>query len=287
VLDDDEYVGVSVNGDLDRLIALLTLENEELQAEQAQNRLRELADQIEAKHDRIIKQIEKSVELAVKQAKKQRISKIFGWIGAAIALAVSIAVTILTLGALSPTIGACVSAICGLVAATATMTVQIMNETGAMEKLRNKAAESYMKKNVHLSKEEAKAEFDKKFAIGFGIAQFILAAASFGFSFTGGVGIGVQVLQQVGGALNALVGVGSTVLNWMSTFENKKAAELRAQLKMFQKSYDLVKEQLEQDQDILQEILEQIQTQISNVALLLSARDEVAEEILGNFEAKA
>jgi len=283
----------SVNEDLAQLIALLTLENDEVQAEQVQKRIKSLVDKIQAKHDEVSRKLDESINKAVEQAKSNKRNKILGWLMTALTVIAAVIATVATcgagLGGAALAVGV-VGCVCAGLGAAMSLTMSILNETGGMEKIRTHFAHQYMKDDPSLTESEAKALFDKRFGIGMAIAQGILALGSLGTGIaSAAIGGGktlhaaLRIAQIAVTTANTIVGGVSAGFQWSSLFLNKEAAELQAELKELQAVIDKLNALLETEQDALVKLLQEMQSCLSVITELVEADSQIQEDILGNF----
>jgi hypothetical protein len=114
------------------LLAELNKELGEMAVDFAKEGLKIVKDKKASLNKELAKKIQEAAQKFAEATKKQKGGKIWGWIGAALGVVAAIAVCVLTAGAAAPLV-AC--AVVGLVCALTSLTVQILEETGAMEKM--------------------------------------------------------------------------------------------------------------------------------------------------------
>ena len=291
-LDEAEELA-SFKDDLEALIALLTLDNEEVQAEEIQKRIKSLVDKIKKKCEAVMAKINEAIDKAVQQAKEQKRNRILGWIMAVVSVIAAVVTCVATFGAAAPASAAMIVCAIGCVAGAVLSVGQlILDETGGMEKLAEYFAKKYMEDDPSLTEDEAKAKFNKIWGITMLCIQGAIAVTSLCAGFynlihaakaTAEVASkGLKIMQLSVSLLGVAGGAISTGFNWKSLFTNKEAAELQAELNLLQKFLDIIKEKLEQEQTALQTILQQIQGVLGDMISLMSSEAEVENSIIEN-----
>ena len=179
----DEPV-ITVKVDVARLVALLKMDTDEIQAEEARKQVDMQKGQIAKRNTDRMKKIDKSLAEMDKAARMSIFQKIFGWLTAIVTLVVAIAASVASGGlATGP-----------LLAAVVGIGLQAMNEAGVTEKLAKELTKA-------LEKSMSKHAAAVLSAVIMAAAQIILMLAA------GGVGELAAVkldLVRTGAALGAL-----------------------------------------------------------------------------------
>lgn len=217
--------------------------------------------------DKRMKKIQEVVTKLEKAAKKEQASKVWGWIGAiagfvaaAAVLVVAVAAAVATGGAAAPLVA---FAVMGFLAAATSLTVQILEETGAMEAM----MDATCKARGYNEEQTAKYKRDVRLAItitvavvgligavgsGFGIAKAGLDMATTGMKLFATVS---AILEITEGASS----IGQGVNNWEATDARYAAATAQADSKEFQAWLTKLQLQIDQETEELQQLMEKLQ----------------------------
>ena len=175
---DDYDPKASSSADLERVMLILTHEDQETQGKVSKERIQSLLKQLEAAHKNVLEKLKKALDKAVEVAKAMKRAGIFGWIMKIIMAIAMVAMAILTVGTGSAL------AIAGLTAACLGAGLNIietgLDMGGVKEKHIKKKAEEIRKKNPQMSLAEATAKAEGMWSLGFGITGAVLSLASIG-----------------------------------------------------------------------------------------------------------
>lgn len=183
---------------LDRVIAYMQVENDELMIKLASERLDQNQASLDARHKAQLARIDKQIAEMREEESAETLSKIFKWIGAGIAIAAAaIAATILTIvscGAASPSIGAVIALSVTLVTSLLAATVMTLDAAGVFQDLQEKLTDDYMREGMSRAEAQKAAS---KIIMGITLGAAILnMLVQIGASvFTGGAGAAQAVTQ--------------------------------------------------------------------------------------------
>lgn len=272
--------------DVAKLVMLLKLVTDEMQASEARKRIENQKSEIESRTKERMADIEKSLKEMDKAAAANKRSKIFGWIGVALAAVVAIAACVVTGGlALGPVVGALLA-----------IGFQVANATGAMEKLTEKLAKGLEK--LGMSERASKI-----------LASVIIAVGEIAISIAAGVGADkiaascskLRTMKQVVAAVADLAsttekvvkGVSITASSAMaisglglqadSTVKNFEAGIAGAEATRSEAVLKRLRQMLEESQEELEEILQMLMQGPEAIARLLETDIESLEAIAHNI----
>ena len=289
--------------DLAKLAALVKLDNEKYQLKVKKSCIEQQNSEIEAQSAERRAKLEKTLKDMDKAARMGLFMKIFGWL----MVGLSLLMAGLTCGAAG---GLVVGAVAGAVAAT---TLQILNQTGVMEKLTKAFAEG-LKKNGCPDQlaEILAAVFTALIEIGVGLGASFgsawAAGKSFGKLVKAGVSAGMTLEQATAAAARQTIlrtaemaakamerifkfmpsimkgvewgfkaiGLGSQIASAEISWEyaTSKSEETRAKALLRK-----LMQQQEQLMDEMNEVIEQLMNGDAVVAKLLLGSDQVSNEI--------
>ena len=268
-----------LEANLEKLLSYLQMDNEERQTEMAKDRIEVQKDSIESERKNRTEKINKSLKDMDKAAKSRLASKIFGWLMTALAVVAAVVACVATGGlALGPVIGAGIAIAC-----------QVLNETGAMDKIVEKLAKGL--EGLGMSKQAAQI-----------LAQVLITvaimAASLGAGFAGGGASAVsnaikgaaETMEKVRAAVaivTTIVGTAATINGGISAYNGYEAGMSEADVKETEKILAALKQRLEESEEELEQILQQLQASISQVAEMLSSATSTSDEIAQNIGAMA
>ena len=191
---------------VDRVIAYMQVENDELMIKLASERLDQSKASFDARHKLQLERINRQIAEMREEESAETLSKIFKWIGAGIAIAAaavaSIILTIVSCGAASPSVGAVVALSMSLVGSLLAATVATLDAAGVFEKLQEKCADNYMKQGMSRA-EAQKAASKIVMGITLGAAILNMVVQIVASVFTGG-STAVQAAKQLADAVEAL-----------------------------------------------------------------------------------
>jgi len=274
--------------DLEKLIAELTLETGEKQAQETEKRIKSLLGEMRKTQQQALEKINESIKKCEEASKAAKRNKILGWIMTAISVIACVVTCIATFGAATPlAIAACAFTVAGT---ALTLTNQILDATGVKEKHIEKRAQQIKEKNPQMSTAEAEAEAQKEWDLGFGIACGICAIGAItcglcsSFTQAGKKALeaatkrlseqALKVVQYIAlsaQALGAAGGAVSTGFAWKDLSNQKKLTELQAQVKEVMRLLDHIEELLEEEEDRLKELLVQINDAMAALTSILEA----------------
>ena len=193
---DDYDPKASSSADLERVMLILTHEDQETQGKVSKERIQSLLKQLEAAHKNVLEKLKKALEKAVEAAKAMKRAGIFGWIMKIIMAIAMVAMAILTVGTGSALAIAGLTAAC--LAAGLSVTETVLDATGVKEKHIKKKAEEIRKKNPQMSLAEATAKAEGMWSLGFGITGAVLSLASIGLGIASLVKGGAEKAVEAG-----------------------------------------------------------------------------------------
>ena len=274
-----------LQANLEKLVAYLQLDNEERQTQMAKDRIDIQKDNLETEHKNRMEELEKSFKKMDDARKSRLASKVFGWLGAILAVATAVLVTAVTGGA------AAGFAIAG---AAIAVTSLVLNETGAMESITKKLAETLQSK-FGLSKSQAQLAASLIINISIMLAQLGCAvgsavsaassaakaaadAAANTANTAATVSTTTTTIQNAVLTSNTAVSACSLASGGLNSFFTYRSDDAKADLSELQKFITMLQQRLEESEEELQLIIDQIQGAVSKIAdLISSATDESAE----------
>lgn len=247
--------------DLVHMTMLLKMQTDERQAKTIQDQIEADKSSISTRSKERMAKVDKTLKEMDKAAKASIFKKIFGWIGAIVAVAMAAVLSIASGGV-------AVGAVIGAVLA---VSMQVMEETGATDKLMKALAKS-IQDTFGCDKQTAQIWATAIFAVSMcalsigslggagktamNIANNMSTLAAKAFKLTQ---IATQVTMQVGGLAASAA---TSVTGYQSQMAQADLTETNAVLKHYQQA-------LEENQDRLEEIIK----------LLLSGGEAVAEAL--------
>lgn len=281
--------------DLEKLIAYLQLENDEQQAEMARDRIEVQKNNLETQHKDQMEKLQKSLDEMDKAAKANKVSRIFGWLMTALAVIAAVVTCVATAGAAV----AVAAPIMGLAIAGAALSVtnQVLNETGATEKIAEgigKLLQGVARLfGAEMSDETAKAAGSIIFSVAMTAATLACTLGSAGMlnaaAAAGKVALTLTVsnVQTFAQLLSTAGGLGSIAAGSAATALNYKSGMASADLSETEKFLAQMRRQLEESQEELQAILEQIQAGFQQVVAILSSETDTQKAIAQQLGAMA
>jgi hypothetical protein len=261
--------------DLEKLVAYLQLENEKEQAEQAKNRIETMKGELEVEHNDRKEKIQKSLDDMESAAKARKRSSIFGWLMTGLAILAAVVACVATGGI----------AVGAVVGAGIALTAQILNETGAMEKIVGAISKGLQS----LGMSKMAADIVAQVAITLVIVAASLGAGGLGSAATGATQLtstigqalqhGAQLIKPALTIATGIIGATSTVSSGVGAYQNYKAGMSQADLTETEKYMAIIQQRLDEAEEELQAILEQIQNLVGQIAQLLSSETDTVDEI--------
>ncbi|MBR3222793.1 MAG: type III secretion system translocon subunit SctE [Kiritimatiellae bacterium] len=270
-----------IQANLEKLVAYLQLDNEERQTQMAKDRIEVQKDNLETEHKGRMKELEKSFKKMEDAEKSRLASKVFGWLGAILAVVTAVVVTVVTGGT------AAAFAIAGAAVAVSAL---VLNETGAMDSITKKLAETLQDK-FGLSKSQAQlaasliinlsimaAQLGCAIGSAVSVAASAAKAASDAASTAATVSTTATKIQNIVTIANTLVSAGNLVSGGANSFFTYRSDDAKADLSELQKFIAILQQRLDESEEELQIIVEQIQSAIGKIAdIISSATDQSAE----------
>lgn len=294
-LDEPNYELI-VDVDLEGLVAFLRMDNEKTQIEELKKRIESLKEQCKKRHDDRLAKMDKSFKEMDKAKHMSFFAKLFGWIMTGLAV----------LGAVLACVATGGLAVGAVVGAGIALTLQILNETGVMEKATNALAESLEKAGC--SKLAARI-----------LASVIIAVGSIAVSFGGGALAGKIANSIIKNALDnglktllrnaaseianataqnlaqmakvalialGIITIGHTVATAIQGYDSGKE---QSELTLLQKVLAALQRMLEEEEDDLKEIMQQLESGYAELIKFLESKtqssidiaNEISNEIMG------
>lgn len=298
-IDDAELEDLSTDmAELEQLMALLTLESDEEQAKVIATRIDAKVKEMETHHEKVLQKVQSAIDEAVRQQEIQEKNKILGWIMTALAVfaaVVAIATTAFTGGGSLAIVGCCIAGVSALFS----LTNQVLDATGVIEKSINSRAEKLAEKKG-ISFDAAKKQLMKEYQVGMLVAQCVLALASICFSVaslaTAGKAAadigetaakvlkgvrGLQVCLQI--ASLATSGV-STANAWKLLFVTKEEAKLQAELQELKAILEKIQAAIDEEQEALKIVCDQMSDALASVLKVFEADFEGINAIMDNTQ---
>ncbi len=268
----------AAEADLEKLLAYLMLDNEKRQAEMAQERIGVQKDSLERERAERSEKIEQSLKDMDKAAKSRRRGGIFGWLVAAVAVVVAVVSCVATGGI----------AVGAVVGAAVAVGAQVLNATGAMDKIVDGIAKGLEK--LGMGKEAAQIVAQVAITVAIMAASVGAGAAGAGTrTATLASSLG-KALQSAAEAVRPLVQIGAmglgaaaTVSSGVGAYDSYKAGMSQSEVTESEKFLAALRQQLEETQDELQSILEALQNGVSQVADIIASATDTNAEIAGRI----
>lgn len=295
--------------DVERLLKYLILEEDEEQVKAGEKRLRAMLNKMDTEQQAVLRKVNESVKELKKQEDAQKKSGIFGWILTALSVIAAAITVVMTAGAATPLAIAGCALTC---AATAlTLTNQILTATGVKEKHCEKLAKEMMAKDPKLSWNDALEKANKKWDMGWGIAQGILAVAALGVSIANLIKgsaqlaklaeklaeqgkqlgkLGSKAVQQAlniaqtsVGLTQAGVSIGPAVIAVKLAKLIKEQAKTAAEMAQIKALIEKTKQLITEEQDKLVQLLARIQDVFAFLSHLSEGQNLISERILSRM----
>ena len=294
---------VAREANLEKLISYLQLDNEQRQTAMAKDRIEMQQDVLDAEHDDRMDQIDKTIKKMKDAESASKWSRAFSWIGAILSVVAAVALTIVTGGA------AAGFAIAGAVLAVSAL---VLNETGAMDTITDKLAES-LQSSFGMSKSDAKlaasliinigiialsagcsiggmvagfssaassaANVAKAAAEAVDVANKATSATTGATSIFGMTAHTAKTLQNVITTIGTAAAVGSLATGGISTYYTKRSDDAKADTKELEKFITQLQQRLQESEEELQILLEQIESGIGDIAQMVSSATDTSSEI--------
>ena len=270
-----------IEANLEKLLAYLQLDNEERQAEMAKDRIEINKDSFKTEHDNRSKKIQKTLDDMDKAEKSRKASRIFGWLMAALAVVVAVIACVATGGL----------AVGAVVGALVAIGMQVMNETGVMDKLTQGIAELLEK--TGMSKQAAQilaaliitaAVIAVSAGAGAGaLATKIGLAAKLSTGVSEAVKAGAELAKAVVSIASRVVQAGSIIVGGTAAALSFNAGMSQAETTETEKFLAALRQRMEESEEELEQLLQAIQNSISNTAELLASATDTSAEIARNI----
>lgn len=283
-----------VEANLEKLISYLQLENEDLQSKQAKDRIELQKGQLDVEHEGRMNEIDESIKKMKDAERASKINRFFGWLGAILSVVAAVALTVVTGGA------AAGFAIAGAVLAVSSL---VLNETGAMDKITEKLAK-HLQESYGMSKNDARLAAalivnltilaaSLACSIGGMVAGFSSAAsaaakaADTAAKVTNTVSQTAKSIQNAITVTNTAVSAGALLSGGLGTFYSKRAEDAKADVTELEKFITALQQRLDESEEELRKILEMLQSNIGQIADMLSSATDTSLEIARNLGAMA
>lgn len=255
-----------VEANLEKLVAYLKLDSDERQSEMAKERIETNKATLENEYEHRKAEIQETLDKMDAAERTRKANKIFGWLMAAIAVVVAVVACVATGGiATGAVIGAVIALGC-----------QVLNETGAMEKITDGLADCLQ--NMGMSKQAA--QIVAQVAI-----SAVILAASLGSGFAGASAL-AEVAKEVATAIKVattVIGLASLGTSAAGVYQNYKSSTAQADLTETEKFLTQLQQRLKESEEELKRILEMLQNAIAQVADLLSSATDTSSQIAQNI----
>ena len=265
---------------LEKLLALLALENNEQQIALTKTRIEQNQQQLHVRHEAQMAKLKESLDEAAKAETSALITRVFSWLFTALSLVTAAAACVASGGVAVP-------AVAGAVVAVGMLT---LSESGATEALVDAMTES-LRSTFDCSKQRA--------AIG---AQVVLTAlmlaVSIGIMVGGGFGSAgalatkalttsqqvAKGLQTAASIANGTLAVATTGTQGYGTVKRYEAAMAKTDATAIEQSQAALKQLLQDDEDLVQRLLEGYQTTLAALAGMLEQDAQTLHDILARIE---
>ena len=267
---------------LERLIAYLQLNNEERLAQMAKDRIEVQKDTLETEREDRSKKLEKTLKDMDKAEASRKRNSIFGWLLTGLAV-LAAAIACIATGGIAT--GAVVGAVIAVGA-------QILNATGAMEKIVDAIADGLEKAGMSKMAAQIVAQV---------MITLVILAASLGAGAMGSASQATQWSGTIAKAIQAasqaikpavtigtgVMGIAATVSGGVGAYHSYEAGMNKAELTETEKYITILRQRLEESQEELELILQMLQDGISSLASLLTSSTDTSDEIARNMGAMA
>ena len=272
-----------IEANLEKLLAYLQLDNEERQAEMAKERLEINKDSFKTEHDDRSKKIQKTLDDMDKAEKARKASRVFGWIMAALAVVAAVVACVATGGV----------AVGAVVGALVAVGMQVMTETGVMDKLTEGLTDLLQK--TGMSKQAAQilaailitaAVIAVSAGAGAGagaLASKIGLAAKLSTTVSESVKAGAEVAKAVVSIASKTIQAGSVIVGGTAAALSFNAGMSQAETTETEKFLAALRQRMEESEEELEQLLQAIQNSVSNTAELLSSATDTSSEIARNI----
>ncbi|CAM2065473.1 Type III secretion system translocon subunit SctE [Sulfidibacter corallicola] len=264
-------------------LALLELKsaiNEAMQAFSKEDIKNNMVKNKSAHKERLGK-LQEAIDKMKEAQKSSKIGKIFGWIAAAATLVAAVAATILTGGAAAPL----------LAAAALNMTVMILQETGAMDKIVEFMAKGIQELGGLVGLDIS--EEDAKMAAQIIVMAAVLAANIAAMVMSGGatasttismmtkqIATIVQIGAEVASAAS-MVAQGSAQI--ASSVQTNDAMQAQGDAKDFQKLMAKLQAMMEEEMERLRELIENMQNNVSVIMQIMGSSSQSISQTTRNM----
>ncbi len=256
--------------DLEKLIMYLQLANAEEQEQLAQDRINVQKDTLASTHKERMEKLQETLEKMDKAAKAAKFNKIFGWLMAAVAVVIAIAACVATGGvAVGPVLGAALA-----------VGTCILTETKAMDKITEAIAKGLEK--LGLSKEASQIIAQVGMALLIMAASLACCGAGAGAALSGTANAVQQFAQTVQKGANIamkVMGLVSIISGGVGSGLSYEAGLSEAELTEMTKVLALLRQQMEESEEELQQILELIQNVFTDLVAILNSETDTQKTI--------
>lgn len=274
---DQQHFGACI----DRLIAYMQVENDELLIQLGMERLDQNKASFDARHKAQLSRIDKQIAEMRESDSASTLSKIFKWIGVAIAIAATAiaatVTTVVTCGASSPALVVAGKAIAALIAVAGigSSTIMGLDAGGALEEIKKAKTKEYMLQGMsHAEAEKAASEIVMGLSLGSAILNAIAMIAG---AVVAGISghehaAALAIMQAVTGIIQALQSVGSGVVDTIKAEAEYEQAVASAEVKRADARLKEVKEFLQQNVDEIQDLVERMEAHFKAYRAVIASK---------------
>ena len=275
------------------LIAICSLETDEILLEGAMRRLQNHVDKMKKDTKDTEELIDKTVKDSIEQSRKNRNNKILGWILTAVSTVAAVVTAVATFGAAAPASAAMiVGAVSACLGAGVGLTTMILDATGATEKIIHKIAEAYKEDNPELSEQDALQKAQKAWSITLMAVNVALTVTSItsavqilrsGSALTQTISRGMKIAQAALGLVGQVGGAVQTGFAFSLTFSTRDADKRKIMLDYMMKFLDMIKQKIEEEQQFVEKLVSDIEDIYTGIKKLATTGEENMQLMMKNF----
>ena len=276
------------NACIDRLIAYMQVENDELLIRLGVERLDQNKASFDARHKAQLKKIDEQIATMRADEAASTLTKIFKWIGVGIAIAATAiaatVATIFTFGAASPSYGVVAMVAFALVTSVGATVVSGLDAGGVFDKVKDRMTRENMRKGMNRTEAAKKAsDFISRVTLGVAIANAVIqitAAVATGGATTSGA---VQAVQALVGVLQGLQTIGAGVADLNKAKTEFNLAKASAEVKRADARLREVKEFLNQNMEEIEVLVEQMEQHFQAYRAIVVSKASSLLSLAGNI----
>lgn len=275
------------------LIALCSLETDEILLEGAMKWLQHHVDKLKKDTKDTEELIDKTVKDSIEQDKKKHSNKICSWILTTLSFVAAIVTSVATFGAAAPASAVMiVGAVSSCIGAGVGMTTMILDATGATESIIRKIAEAYKEDNPELSEQDALQKAQKVWSISLMAVNVCLTVTSLtcavqilrsGGALTQTISRGMRIAQAALGVVGQIGGAVQTGFAFSMVFSARDADKRKVMLDYMMKFIDMIKQKIEEDQQFVEKLISDIEDIYSGIKRLATSGEENMQLMMKNF----